>query len=183
MARTATLRAGLPVTVGAHLLVAAAYLTAAAWATRFGIGGSVLIWFPPAGVAVAVVALGGWRFVPTLAAAEMASTIWVTGFAEEFGPVLLVVNTVAIVGAYTFGAMAMRRSGTDPELRRAIDLLHFVVYGAIGASLLAAVGGIGVQVLADLVAVPGNPLDDICHMEQVDFVMIGGKIVKAKDGE
>nr|XP_061799093.1 uncharacterized protein LOC133590491 [Nerophis lumbriciformis] len=31
--------------------------------------------------------------------------------------------------------------------------------------------------LADLIAVPGNPLDDVRVVEQVDFVMVGGRVV------
>lgn len=33
--------------------------------------------------------------------------------------------------------------------------------------------------LADLVAVAGNPLDDMKALESVEFVMIGGRIVKS----
>jgi len=32
--------------------------------------------------------------------------------------------------------------------------------------------------LADIIAVPGNPLDDVTTTERVSFVMVGGKIVK-----
>jgi len=40
------------------------------------------------------------------------------------------------------------------------------------------VGAIRNGLYADLVAVPGNPLQDIRVMEQVGFVMKGGKIEK-----
>ena len=33
--------------------------------------------------------------------------------------------------------------------------------------------------LADIIAVAGNPLEDISEMERVTFVMLGGKVVKA----
>jgi imidazolonepropionase-like amidohydrolase len=39
-------------------------------------------------------------------------------------------------------------------------------------------GTIGQNMLADIVAVPGNPLTDIHALERVSFVMIGGRIVK-----
>jgi len=39
-------------------------------------------------------------------------------------------------------------------------------------------GTIAAGKLADLVAVPGNPLENIRVMEQVRFVMKGGKIYK-----
>ena len=35
--------------------------------------------------------------------------------------------------------------------------------------------------LADIIAIPGNPLDDISLLENVSFVMLGGKILKAPD--
>jgi imidazolonepropionase-like amidohydrolase len=33
--------------------------------------------------------------------------------------------------------------------------------------------------LADIIAIPGNPLDDISLLENVSFVMLGGKVIKA----
>lgn len=71
---------------------------------------------------------------------------------------------------------------------------EFAVYTKLGMTPLAAIrtgtinaadllgktdrGVIATGKLADLVAVPGNPLEDITTTERVQFVMIGGKIVK-----
>ena len=40
------------------------------------------------------------------------------------------------------------------------------------------VGSLEAGKLADVIAVPGNPLDDITVMERVMFVMQGGKIYR-----
>jgi imidazolonepropionase-like amidohydrolase len=51
----------------------------------------------------------------------------------------------------------------------------------VGAELLQwddRLGTIEVGKLADIIAVPGNPLEDLSVLERVSFVMIGGKIVK-----
>jgi imidazolonepropionase-like amidohydrolase len=51
----------------------------------------------------------------------------------------------------------------------------------VGAELLGwedRIGTVEPGKLADLVAVPGNPLEDISEMKRVSFVMIGGKVVK-----
>lgn len=52
----------------------------------------------------------------------------------------------------------------------------------VGAELLRwddRVGTVQAGKLADLIAVSGNPLDDMKALEKVEFVMIGGKVVKA----
>ncbi len=52
----------------------------------------------------------------------------------------------------------------------------------VGAELLGwddRLGTVQAGKLADLVAVGGNPLDDMKALEKVEFVMIGGKIAKA----
>ena len=52
----------------------------------------------------------------------------------------------------------------------------------VGAELLRwddRVGTIQAGKLADLVAVPGNPLEDMKSLERVEFVMIGGRVVKS----
>lgn len=51
----------------------------------------------------------------------------------------------------------------------------------VGAELLQwddRLGSLQVGLLADIIAVPGNPLDDISLLEQVSFVMKDGEIVK-----
>ncbi len=40
------------------------------------------------------------------------------------------------------------------------------------------IGTIEAGKLADLIAVPGNPLDDISELRQVSFVMLGGRVVR-----
>lgn len=71
---------------------------------------------------------------------------------------------------------------------------EFAVYVKLGMTPLAALrtatmnaadllgktdrGVIAAGKLADLIAVPGNPLEDITVTERVQFVMFGGKIVK-----
>jgi imidazolonepropionase-like amidohydrolase len=55
----------------------------------------------------------------------------------------------------------------------------------VGAELLGwddRIGTVEPGKLADLVAVPGNPLEDISEMKRVSFVMIGGKVVKGAGG-
>ena len=55
----------------------------------------------------------------------------------------------------------------------------------VGAELLRwddRLGTVQAGKLADLVAVPGNPLDDMKALEKVAFVMVGGKVVKTPGG-
>ena len=59
--------------------------------------------------------------------------------------------------------MAAIRAGTSV----AAELLHWDDLGTLEPGKLA-----------DIIAVPGNPLDDISALERVGFVMIGGMIVK-----
>ena len=54
----------------------------------------------------------------------------------------------------------------------------------VGAELLGwddRVGTIEPGKLADVIAVTGNPLEDLAALERVEFVMIGGSVVKAPD--
>lgn len=71
---------------------------------------------------------------------------------------------------------------------------EFAVYTRLGMSPLAAIrtatvnaadllgktdrGVLAAGRLADIVAVPGNPLEDVTVTERVQFVMVGGRVVK-----
>jgi imidazolonepropionase-like amidohydrolase len=83
------------------------------------------------------------------------------------------------VGPFPHGTQAvemelMVRYGMTPAAVLQADLLH-------GAKLLGWEGQIGQLkpgFYADVVAVEGNPLEDITALERVKFVMKGGKTVK-----
>ena len=83
------------------------------------------------------------------------------------------------VGPFPHGTQAvelelMVRYGMKPLAVLQADMIE-------GARLLGWEGQIGqlkTGYLADIVAVPGNPLDDITVVEHVSFVMKGGKVVR-----
>jgi imidazolonepropionase-like amidohydrolase len=83
------------------------------------------------------------------------------------------------VGPFPHGTQAreltlMVQYGMKPLAVLQADLIH-------GAKLLGWEGEIGELkpgYYADIVAVPGNPLDDISVVERVSFVMKGGAIVR-----
>jgi imidazolonepropionase-like amidohydrolase len=85
------------------------------------------------------------------------------------------------VGPFPHGTQArelelMVRYGLTPLAALQADLLN-------GAKLLGWAGQIGelkAGYYADIIAVPGNPLEDIATLEQVSFVMKGGVIAKGQ---
>ena len=86
------------------------------------------------------------------------------------------------VGPFPHGAQArefelMIKFGMTPLGALQADLLN-------GAKLLGWDGQLGQLkpgYLADIIAVPGNPLDDISALRHVDFVMKGGVVVKRQN--
>jgi imidazolonepropionase-like amidohydrolase len=83
------------------------------------------------------------------------------------------------VGPFPHGTQArefvlMVKFGMSPLAALQADLIN-------GAKLLDWEGQIGALksgYLADIIAVPGNPLDDISTLQHVDFVMKGGEVYK-----
>jgi imidazolonepropionase-like amidohydrolase len=83
------------------------------------------------------------------------------------------------VGPFPHGTQArefvlMVKFGMSPLAALQADLIN-------GAKLLdweGQVGALKPGYLADIIAVPGNPLDDISTLQHVDFVMKGGQVYK-----
>jgi diguanylate cyclase (GGDEF)-like protein/PAS domain S-box-containing protein len=128
-----------------------AYVAAAFWARHVSIPGPVLVWFPPAGVAVGCLYLRP-RLFPVLVAAEVVNTAAVMGLADEFGPLGLLVNAVVIVGAYHLAGETLRRLRFDPRMRSSDDLLVLAFACLVVGAGVAAVAGVLVQTAVDLVA-------------------------------
>lgn len=141
---------------------------------------------------------GTW-YVPTILAGRWVSEkAEIDGFfpeivrikARTIGPLIQATFTRAFEGGVNivFGT----DSGVSPHGENAREFELMVEGGmppmtAIQSATSVAARFLGVDdrlgrieggLLADLVAVPGNPLEDIALMGQVDFVMKGGQIIR-----
>jgi diguanylate cyclase (GGDEF)-like protein/PAS domain S-box-containing protein len=141
------------------------YLLAAVWARAFNIDSSVLVWFPPAGVAIAGFWFFGWRLLPIAIVAELLSSIFVFDVGTLFGASGLIVNCTLIPVAYGLGAELLRWSHFDPSFARFHDALAFMGLGVVAASALASTLGIAVQVALGIV-----PRDEWATSAAVFFV-------------
>ena len=67
-------------------------------------------------------------------------------------------------------------------VRLGVTPMDAIVMGTLnGATLMDLedeIGSIAVGKQADIVAVPGNPVEDISILENVEFVMLGGRIIR-----
>ena len=95
---------------------------------------------------------------------------------------------VALIGHHTLIEARTRRAAREFALMvkngmtPAQALLSATKSGADLLGLADQIGTIETGKLADLVAVPGDPLQDIRQTEKVSFVMQGGKVVKNPAG-
>jgi diguanylate cyclase (GGDEF)-like protein/PAS domain S-box-containing protein len=121
-----------------------AYLAAAIWADQVSLPGSVLVWFPPAGVAVALAYFRPRLALPVLVAAEVISTAVIMEEGASFGVAALLVNAIGLAVAYEAGGWVLRRLAIDPLLRSTEDVAVAAV-GIVVAASLATVSGIAVQ--------------------------------------
>lgn len=103
------------------------------------------------------------------------------------------IKVMATGGVMSAGDDPTHTAYVDEEMRAAVDETHRLVrlgmspMDAIRAATWSAAQVLGIEdevgtlqpgMVADIIAVDGNPLDDITELEQVDFVMKDGQIIK-----
>ena len=114
---------------------------------------------------------------------------------EQFYYWTVVVMWLIHVGFMSYEAGVKIAVGTDapaiPHGKNADELVTLVDWGIPAAAVLRAatvvaadlinrtdLGRIAEGYLADVIAVPGNPLEDISVTQHVNFVMKGGKVYR-----
>jgi imidazolonepropionase-like amidohydrolase len=139
----------------------------------------------------------GIYLVPTLLASD-----WIGGRLETFPPAIANKARAAIAARSEMFRNALRIGvkiafGTDSAVSpHGLNAREFALMTGLGMSPAAALrsattgaaallgvddrGVLAAGKLADIIAVPGNPLDDIKAMEKVSFVMKDGVVVKGK---
>ena len=121
------------------VLVAAAYFGAARLGLGFGVGDSGVtpVW-PPAGIALAAVLIGGYRMVPAVALGALAANA-TTG--QSFGPVIGL--TAGSVVEVLIGVALLRRIDFRRSLERVSDVIAITALGGMLATAVGAAVGIG----------------------------------------
>jgi imidazolonepropionase-like amidohydrolase len=138
----------------------------------------------------------GTYLVPTLLAGD-----WVMRQIDKFPPAIAAKGRAAVAARSDMFRNALKAGvkiafGTDSAVSpHGMNALEFALMTGLGMSPAAAlrsatsvgaallgvddrVGTIAAGKLADIIAVPGNPLDDIHQTEHVFFVMKDGAVVK-----
>ena len=121
----------------AFLAIATAYVVTAQIGLLLpSVGSSVCPIWPPAGVAVAVLLRGGWRFVPAVFAGALVVHLGLVSWWAAVG--VAAGNTLASVAA----VVLLRRLGFRPTFESQWDVAKFVLVGAFGGMLLSATNGV-----------------------------------------
>lgn len=120
-----------------------AYVLTAAWAHEFAVvpGAELSLFYPPAGIALAVLFFKGIRYWPAAVAAEFVVGWWVYGVAEAFGPGRLVLDAVLVTGAYLLGALALRAADFSPDVAQKRSLAVFILVTFLLSAPAAAIAG------------------------------------------
>lgn len=124
-----------------YATVALAYLLAwfvLDWAASFfEIAPKVSVWYPPVGLSLALLLIGGLRFAPVLFVHVAIRPFLVQGSAVDLWS--LVLSDVATALAYTGAAwVLLRRLHIDARLPRQRDLIWFVAIGCVLAPAVEA---------------------------------------------
>jgi PAS domain S-box-containing protein len=118
--------------------VAAAYFGAAKLGIELSVAHGVItpVW-PPAGIALAALVLGGPRLWPAVAAGALIANA-TSGASLPEAAFIAVGNTLEAV----VGAALLRRAGFRPALDRVRDVLALGILAAAGSTVIAATNGV-----------------------------------------
>lgn len=122
----------------ASLLVVTYCVTARAALWFTSIGSNAALFWPPSGIAVAALLLGGLRLAPALLVAALATNAW-SGY-SVWG---LVAVSLGSTAEAVVAASALQRTGFRNSLSRVQDVLLFIVFAVLLSPLLAALAGAG----------------------------------------
>jgi imidazolonepropionase-like amidohydrolase len=93
----------------------------------------------------------------------------------------IVFGTDAVAGAHGRNIEELIYRVQKGEQAPAQAIISITSLAAESLGLASTIGSVAPGLLADLVAVDGNPLDDITSMRRVVFVMKGGRVVRLRD--
>ncbi len=151
----------------APLLIAAAlaaYVLLALWGMALAGPGGITDWFPAAGLALAVIALGGPRFIPVPFVGTLIATPITFADATIQGTLAI---AVALTAAYGLGGLALRQTlDAEHPFSRVQDAWRLIGIGTLAVPLGAALGAIG-----GLVAVGLMPADSTALKHLGDFIL------------
>lgn len=121
-------------TVHVLALAVAYYLTAQIGLLVPSVGSSVCLFWPPAGLALAVLVRGGYRYWPGVLLGAFAANLGPSGAPPA------VVIAVGVTLAAVAATWVLNRRGFDREFHSARDLLSIVFAAALGSLVAGAVG-------------------------------------------
>ncbi len=124
----------------------AAYLLTARLGLSFdALGGIATTVWPPTGIALAALLLGGVRLWPAVAAAAFVANM-MSGLPWWGALAIAAGNTLEAVVA----TVVLRRVGFDRRLERFVDILLLILVAALGSTTISAAVGLAVARLANL---------------------------------
>jgi diguanylate cyclase (GGDEF)-like protein/PAS domain S-box-containing protein len=132
------------------LALVAAYVSTAWIGNQLGEVGSLTVWYPPAGLALAGVVVVGWPAIPFIAAGELVTGVVVFEVDAAFTDLQLVVNAAGYALVWGASGLLVRRlAGGD--LRRLTERFVIALGVAMAAGpLAAALWGVAMQRWAGL---------------------------------
>src|SRR6185436_14389905 len=117
------------------------YLGGALWGKELADPSGSTAWYPPPGLAVALVVAFGLRYAPLVLFAEALSSVLIFDVEDSFTAAQIAVNATLIAFAYSVGPAILRAfAGNGPALRRPVSYWVFTGTCVVLGPLIAATG-------------------------------------------